>query len=146
MYNAVHQQVVIYGALRVVVRVAFMVGVPLMLAVRAVRPRQMPWWLILLLAAASGVLGTSVGAYLGNKGVEAWIEEQSLPQGPWDNEDHPRPFVDPWPPYFPVPFAWGCLVGIGYLVILLGPWWLFRRFIRGRCGASGPPRVESRGD
>jgi hypothetical protein len=130
MYEAVHQSVVMYDTLHLLVRFTFLLGVPFVLAVSAFRPRRMPWWLAVLLAAVLGWLGLTVGAYLGNKGVEAWIEEQALPKGPWGHEDHSRPFVDPWPPYFPVPFWWGCIVGIGYLMLLFGPWRLSRVVIR----------------
>jgi hypothetical protein len=130
MYDAVHRSLVTYDALFLLVKVTFLLGVPLALVLRATRPRRMPWWLVLLVAAALGWLGMSVGAFVGNLGAEAWIEEQSLPRGPWDHEDHPRPLVDPWPPHSPVPVGWGCAVGIGYLLLLLGPWWVSRVLIR----------------
>jgi hypothetical protein len=82
--------------------VVFLLGVPLLLAVRAWRPARMPWWLVVIGAAVFSWILVNVALYF-----QAKYERDSLT------------FVDPPTRGSP---AWGWVPGIVYLALLLVPY------------------------
>jgi hypothetical protein len=81
----------------------------------------MPWWLAGLLAVGLGWLAKSVGAYLDDKIIDAWIAEQTA------TLDNPYSIGDRWAP---APAWTGGVLGFIYLAILAVPWWISRALLR----------------
>jgi hypothetical protein len=118
---------VYYALLLWMCSIGLLASVPFVLAVRARRPQRMPWWLVAALAAALGWIASNVYAYLETKQIDARREEL-LREGA---------LADFWQVADPsITLSWGWIVGLVYLVICLGPYWLFPANMNGR--ASRP--------
>ena len=115
------------GALQVVYAAVGLIGVPALLFVRYIRPSSMPWWLLLLLAAAVGWVSTNLFLYFHWK----LLDEQLAAAGGIDLA--PPELVDAWqsdggPKTFGFLFGW--LYGLIYLL----PWlalYMIVVFLRG---------------
>jgi hypothetical protein len=77
---------------------------PLLLAVRALRPKLMPWWLVVALSAGFGWLLSILSAYFSLR---------------YFYDTHPWSLVTTWDPSR----RWGWLSGLIYLSLWLGPYW-----------------------
>jgi hypothetical protein len=108
----------VYTALQLACLITFLVLLPVVLVVRALRPELMPWWQVVVLAVALGWIASNIYIYLGSKSFEAF-------RGEVLNQDPPA-LVDGWQIPQSVPLLWGWIWGIGYLVVLLGPYQLLR--------------------
>lgn len=75
---------------------------PLLLAVRALRPKLMPWWLVVALSAGFGWLLSILSAYFSLR---------------YFYDTHPWSLVTTWDPSR----RWGWLSGLIYLSLWLGP-------------------------
>jgi hypothetical protein len=100
----------------------FLALAPLLLVSRALRPKLMPWWLVLALSAGFG-----------------WI--LLILHARFDLKDfldtHPFTFVTT---YDPTP-RWGWLSGLVYLLLWLGPYWFL--VVRPRLSkAKSPPSSQ----
>ena len=80
---------------------------PLLVIVRAFRPSIAPWWLVVALSAALAWILLN----LANHFSQADFHEQ-----------HPMAFADGVENHAP---HWGWLLGLVYLALWLGPYWLF---------------------
>jgi hypothetical protein len=87
-------------------------GVPIILILRASRPQRMPWWLVVVLSAALCWIILNIVAYLETR----VIEEQFGP-----GLINVMRFTNP-----PKALRWGWLIGLEYLALCLGPYWLIR--------------------
>src|SRR5271155_4092018 len=87
--------------------IAFLASAPLCLALRARRPQQVPWWLVVVLAAALGWISSHVYACLETEQIQAWrtdlLQEGTLAD-----------FFSFAPPSFTL--YWGWAFGLAYLV------------------------------
>jgi len=107
----------VYSALLWLCSLGFLVSVPLILAERARQPQRMPWWLVVVLAAAVGWLASNAYVCLENWQIAAEREED-LKQG----------IISDFFVVAPAGFAprWGWSVGLVYLLICLGLYPVFR--------------------
>jgi hypothetical protein len=99
-----------FGLLQLIWVTAFFASVPILLAARARRPRQMSWWLVSILAAASGWTASIGFSYLEAMSIQA-ASEAAFRQGY---------FAHYWmwaPPSLTLP--WGWIVGLVYLLVCL---------------------------
>ena len=103
--------------------IAFLASAPLCLALRARRPQQVPWWLVVVLAAALGWILSHVYACLETAQIQAWrtdlLQEGALAD-----------FFSFAPPSFTL--YWGWTFGLTYLVTCLTLYRLVRENINSR--------------
>jgi hypothetical protein len=95
------------GTLFLVCVGSFLASAPLLLIVRAIRPTMAPWWLVTALSACL----TWILLILADHFSQADFYEQ-----------HPMAFADGVEGRAPY---WGWLLGLLYLALWLGPYWLF---------------------
>lgn len=95
---------------------AALASVPTLLAKRAHRPLQMPWWLVVVLSAALGWIASNGTAFLLVMGVEAARQEElSLGR-----------FAHYWLPLSPsLTLPWGWVLGLAYLSVCLAAYPMF---------------------
>lgn len=105
-----------YGVLLFLCLVALLASVPILLIERARRPRQMPWWLVVVLSAAFGWIASNGFAYLDAKGIEAAREEE-LRLGYITHYWMPAPLS--------LTIPWGWILGVVYLLVCLAPYPMF---------------------
>src|SRR5687768_13682424 len=97
--------------------IGFLASVPLVLAVRARRPQRMPWWLVVVLAAALGWIASNLYAFLEDRQIsakqtEAFREEHAFAH--FFQDTHPS-----------VTLPWGWVPGLLYLIACAGLYRLF---------------------
>lgn len=100
-----------YAVLGLLSLMALLAAVPILLAKRASRPQQMPWWLVVVLSAASGWLASNGFAYFSARELELQMR-QSL-----------GTYWVPAPLSLTLPFGW--IVGIVYLLVCLAAYPMF---------------------
>jgi hypothetical protein len=111
-----------FGLLQFIWVTAFFASVPILLATHTRRPRQMPWWLVSILAATSGWVVSNGFAYLEAMSIHA-ESEAAFRQGY---------IAHYWmwaPPSLTLP--WGWIVGLVYLLACLTAYPLFLTGERG---------------
>lgn len=103
--------------------IAFLTSAPLALALRARQPRQTPWWLVIVLAAALGWMTSHVYACLETRLIEA-EREDAFRHG----------MLADYFGFVPPPFTlyWGWTFGLGYLVACLPLYRLLRENMNSR--------------
>lgn len=119
----------VYSALQLACLITFLILVPFVLVVRASRPQLMPWWRVVVLAAVMGWIASNVDVYLGARSFEAFREEAL--------HEEPPALVDGWQTPQSFVLLWGWTLGMAYLVILLGPYWVL--YIRRRAQGNRRP-------
>jgi len=105
-----------FGLLQFIWVMAFFASVPILLAARTRRPRQMSWWLVPMLAAACGWAASNGFAFLEAMFIQA-SREAAFRQGY---------LADYWmwaPPSLAL--RWGWIVGLVYLLVCLTAYPLF---------------------
>jgi hypothetical protein len=108
--------VICYGVLLFLCLVALLASVPILLVARARRPRQMSWWLVVVLSAASGWIASNGFAYLDAKAIEA-AREEALRHGYLAHYWAPAPLS--------LTLPWGWIIGVVYLLVCLAPYPMF---------------------
>ena len=106
-----------YTLLLWICSIGFFASVPLVLALRARRPRHLPWWLVGGLAAALGWIASNAYAALETQQITAWRNADS----------REGMIAEYWQVTDPsVTLPWGWIVGLVYLLVCLGLYRLFR--------------------
>jgi hypothetical protein len=107
--------------------IGFLASVPLVLAWRTRRPRLLPWWLVVIFAAALGWIASNAYAVVETREIAAWREADS----------HEGMIAEYWQVANSADtLPWGWIVGLLYLIVCLGLYRLFRESVNR--GASRP--------
>jgi hypothetical protein len=117
----------VYQALLLACGLAFFATVPLLLMLHARRPQQMPWWLVVVMSVVLIWCIRIIHGYVETQAIDSSLNELRR-QNPYVLADYWRG-TDP-----PRELRWGWAMGVGYLALCLGPYWVVRTIMTRRFG------------